>query len=333
MKTRLTQLLGIQHPIIQAPVGSAATAELAAAVSNNGGLGTLALSWRTPEDCRKLIRNIGSMTGKPFAVNLVLAFDQEERISICIEERVPVVIFSWGDGAKYAGQLKAAGILFGQTVCTAGEALYYEQKEADFLVAQGWEAGGHVLGNVTTMVLVPAVAAKVSIPFAAAGGIANGKGILAALTLGASGVSIGTRFLMSDEAEVHARFQQLIAGANESDTVYSDQLFNIGWDNAPHRIIRNSTVNNFEKTNDMSNRPGEGETIAYRADNTPIERYSDVFPLTGMTGDIEGMALYAGQSAGLVDTVQPVSQIMYDLVSELNTQYENLTALFQTRII
>ncbi|MDP9046703.1 MAG: nitronate monooxygenase, partial [Bacteroidota bacterium] len=282
-----------------------------------------------PKDCRMLIRSVRAMTDKPFAVNLVLAFDQDERINICIEEQVPVVIFSWGDGVVYAEQLKAAGILLGQTVCTASEAVYYEQKGADFLVAQGWEAGGYVLGKVTTMVLVPAIAAQVSIPFAAAGGIANGKGILAALTLGASGVSIGTRFMMSEEAEVHTRFQQLIARASESDTVYSERLFNIGWDNAPHRIIRNSTVNNFEKINDMSNRPGEGETIAYRADKTPIERYSDVFPLTGMTGDIEAMALYAGQSAGLVISVQSVSEIMNELVRELKNEYQNLTGLFK----
>ena len=329
MKTGLTELLQIKYPIIQAPIGSATTPELAAAVSNAGGLGSLALSWKDHDSTRESIRQTKKLTDKPFAVNLVLAFDQEERVKICIEENVPVVSFFWGDSAKYINQLKHNNILVCQTVGTAAEAIEYEKKGIDFIIAQGWEAGGHVWGTVATSVLIPAIVEAVNIPVVAAGGIANGKGILAALSLGAAGVSMGTRFLLSKEANVELIYQELIAKASENDTVYTERLFNIGWDDAPHRVIKNSTVNAWEDAGKpaVGNRPNENEVIAYKQNGTPIMRYSDDGPIAGTTGNLEQLALYAGQTAGLLSIVKPASEIIEELISQLHEEFRRVQNL------
>jgi nitronate monooxygenase len=326
MTTRLTKLLNIKYPIIQAPIGSAATPELAAVVSNAGGLGTLALSWKDRNLTREYIRQTKKLTDKPFAVNLVLDFEQEERVQICIEEKVPVVSFFWGDSSQFIPLLKKNNIFVCQTIGNSSEAVDYEKKGVDFLLAQGWEAGGHVWGTVATSVLIPSVVNKVKIPVVATGGIADGRGILAALSLGADGVCMGTRFLMSNEANVNPIYQALINNASENDTIYVQRLFNIGWDNAPHRIIKNSTTENWEKAGkpDVGNRPNENEIIAYKQDGKPILRYSDDGPITGITGDLEALALYAGQTVGLISNIKTASQIMKDLVSDLQTEFDKV---------
>ena len=330
MQTSLTRLLGIEHPIVQAPIGSATSPELVAAVSNAGGLGLLALSWTDAETTRALIRRTRQLTRRPFGVNLVLAFDQAQRVRICREERVAVVNFSWGDAGDFIAELRAAGSLIGQTVASAAAAGEAETKGVDFLIAQGWEAGGHLLGTVATSVLIPAIADRVRLPVVAAGGIADGRGILAALSLGAAGACLGTRFLMAREARVAPEYQRLIARASEADTVYAQRLFNIGWDNAPHRILRNSTVQQWEATGcpPVGQRPGEGEIVAFRPTGQPILRYSDDGPLTDVTGELEALALYAGQSAGLLTEVRDAAQIVNDLARELDQEFARLKQLF-----
>ena len=319
MKTSLTNLLKIKYPILQAPIGSATTPELAAAVSNAGGLGSLALSWKSPDETREMIRKTKQLTSKPFAVNLVLAFEQDERVQICIEEKVAVVSFFWGDGSRFFPELKKNNILAAQTVSNAGEAVYYEDKGADFLIAQGWEAGGHVKGTVAMSILIPAIADKVNIPIAAAGGIADGRGFMAALGLGAAGICLGTRFLMSKEAGVHPVYQELITNASENDTYYAEKLFNIGWDDAPHRVLNNSTVAGWLSAGkpDAGARPGEDEIMAHYPDGRPIPRYAYNSPMRNITGNLEAMALYAGQSAGLISGIKSAAGIIEALVKEL----------------
>lgn len=326
LNTSLTKLLNIRYPILQAPIGSAASAELVAAVSNCGGLGMLALSWKDLETTRLMIRETKRLTDKPFAVNLILQFDQEERIKICLEEKVPVMSFAWGDPSDYISLLKKNNIITCQTVGSSAEGELYAKRGVDFLIAQGWEAGGHILGQVATSVLIPAIINRVDLPVVAAGGIANGKGILAALALGADGVSLGTRFLMSDEALTHPVFKQMIINSQENDTIYSADLFNVGWENAPHRVLRNSTVIKWEEAGcpDEDNRPQKGEVIAYQKNSQSIVRYSDYFPLEGMTGDVEALALYAGQTAGLISEEKSVSAIMKDLLEEIKSAYTAL---------
>ena len=303
MHTSFTELLGIEYPIIQAPIGSATNPLLASEVSNAGGLGSLALSWKTPAECRDMIRETQQLTSKPFAVNLVLDTDQQERIDICIAEQVPIVWLFWGDPSPYIQPLKSNGILVCATVASAEEAFRYEKLGIDFLVAQGWEAGGHVKGTVASSVLVPSITDKTSTPVIASGGFTDGRGLVAALALGASGISIGTSFLLSKEAAVEEAYAEMIAKASESDTVYVDNLYNKGWENAPHRVLRNSTVNQWEAAGKpkAGQRPNEDEVIARDTEGNPIQRYSDNNPIKGVTGNLEAMALYAGQSAGLVD--------------------------------
>ena len=275
---------------------------------------------------REYIRQTKKLTDKPFAVNLVLDFEQEDRIQICIEEKVPIVSFFWGDSSQFIAQLKKNNIIVCQTVGNSSEAIDYEKKGVDFLLAQGWETGGHVWGTVATSVLIPSIVDKVKIPVVATGGIADGRGILAAISLGADGVCMGTRFLMSNEANVNPIYQELINNASENDTIHVQRLFNIGWDNAPHRIIKNSTTEIWEKVGkpNVGNRPNENEIIAHKQNGQPILRYSDDGPIAGTTGNVEALALYAGQTVGLISSVKTASQIMADLVSELLTEFNKV---------
>ena len=330
MQTPLTQLLNIQFPIIQAPIGSATTPQLAASVSNGGGLGMLALSWTDLETTRKIIQETKRLSTKPFGVNLVLEWDQSERVQICIDENVAVVSFFWGDSTPFIQSLKSNGIKVCQTVSTCEEALYYEKQGVDFIVAQGWEAGGHVLGKVASSVLVPSIADKLKIPFVSAGGFTDGRGLLAALSLGASGIWVGTRFLMTKEANVNAVYQNMIANANENDTVLAERLFNIGWDNAPHRVIRNSTVKNWEVAGMpvVGERPNEHEIIAYKQNGETIKRYGDDIPTNTTTGNLEALALYAGQTVGLIGhTINTAAEVLIEIMKAANEQLDYINSL------
>ena len=189
------------------------------------------------------------------------------------------------------------------TVATAEDAKHAVACGVDMVVAQGWEAGGHVRGTVTTMALVPAVVDVVAlVPVIAAGGIADGRGLAAALALGASAAWIGTRFLASDEAPIHADYLDRLIGAGEDDTVYSQDLFDIGWHDAPHRVLHNSTVAQWQAAGcpPPGARPGEGEVIATSDSLGPVARYQSDTPPGDGEGDIDAMALWAGQGAGLV---------------------------------
>ena len=243
MQTALCKRLGIELPIIQAPMGGAVGPPLAAAVSNAGGLGML-VPWRADVDTvRRQIREMRALTARPFGVNLVLEFPQEERLAVCLDERVPVISFFWRDPSSLVPLAKAGGAIVMHTVGSAADAKQAISCGVDIVIAQGWEAGGHVRGTVATMPLIPAVVDAVSpAPVVAAGGIADGRGLAAALALGASGAWIGTRFLASHEAAIHPRYRELLLQANENDTVYLENFFDIRWPNASHRTLRNKTI-------------------------------------------------------------------------------------------
>jgi len=317
LKTRLCDLVGIDVPIIQAPIGSGSGPELVSAVSNAGGLGLLSVTWRSPEELPGLLSETKRLTDKPFGVNLVLQWDATERLEICLNEGVKVVTFFWGDPAPYVERVHRAGALVTHTVGSAEEARRVVDAGVDIVIAQGWEAGGHVWGQVGTMALVPAVVDAVDpVPVVAAGGIGDGRGLAAVLMLGGSGVWLGTRFLASVEAEVHQVQKEMVLRLSEQDTVYG-QAFNIGWENAPHRTLRNSTVRAWEAAGSpKENRPGEGEVIAANADGAPVVRYSDIMPGTDMTGDLEALACYGGQSTGLIHSIEPAATIIRTMVDE-----------------
>jgi NAD(P)H-dependent flavin oxidoreductase YrpB (nitropropane dioxygenase family) len=177
LETSLTRLLGIDVPIIQAPIGSAATPELAAAISNGGGLGMLSITWMSPEAARDAVRRTRELTPLPFGVNLVLEWSPEEKVEIALDEGVSVVSFFWGDPSRYVGRVHEAKALVLHSVGSVAEARAARDAGVDAVVAQGWEAGGHVRGDVPTMVLVPRVASEgAPLPVVAAGGIGDGRG-------------------------------------------------------------------------------------------------------------------------------------------------------------
>jgi len=319
MKTALCTRLGIDVPIIQAPMAGAVGPALAAAVSNAGGLGMLAL-WRADaEAMRRQIKEVCALTSRPFAVNLNLDFPQEERLAICLEEGVPIISFFWQNPSSLVPQAKAAGAVVLHTVGSVADAKRAVECGVDIVVAQGWEAGGHVRGTVATMPLVPAVVDAISpVPVVAAGGVADGRGLAAALALGAAGVWIGTRFLASQEATIHGRYRERLLQAGENDTVYLENLFDVRWPNAPHRTLRNQTVDAWEAAGrpPSGNRPGENEVIATSRSVGPIVRYQSCTPGRDAEGDIDALSLWAGQSVGLVSKVQPAADIVREIADE-----------------
>ena len=236
LRTPLCGQLGIEHPIIQAPIGGAAVPELAAAVSGAGGLGMLAMTGLEPDQVRQRLEATRALTARPFGVNLILHEAQRPQLAACLEAGVEIVSYFWRllePGSPYIVEAHAAGALVMLTVGSADEARRAVDAGVDIIVAQGVEAGGHVWGTVGTLPLVPAVVDAVSpVPVVAAGGIGDGRGLAAVLALGAQAGWLGTRFLLADESPVHPTHAELALGASETDTACS-RLFDLGWPDAP----------------------------------------------------------------------------------------------------
>jgi len=323
-------MLGIEVPIVLAPMGGAAGPHLAAAVCNAGGLGTLPLSAGGVDTLRRKVRDLKARTTRPFAVNLNASKPQEDRLAACLEEGVPVVSLFWGLSADLITRAKVGGMLVMQTVGSAAEAQAAVGMGTDVIVAQGWEAGGHVGGSVATMALVPSVVDAVGpVPVVAAGGIADGRGMAAALALGASGVWIGTRFLASDEAEIHPEYTRLLLDADETATGHYDDLFDIGWPDAPHRVLRNSTTQAWEAAGRPASgtRPGEGEVVAVSPTQGNVLRYQCHSPGADLTGDIEALSMWAGQGVGVVRRVMPAADIVREIEAEAHAEANRVAKL------
>ncbi len=318
LTTPLCGRLGIAVPVIQAPIGSAATPELAAAVSAAGALGTLALTWVDAAEAVRQVRRVTELTDRPFAVNLVLDFDVEDVLTACLAEGVPVISTFWGAPEAVTARVHEAGALHVHTIGSVGEAVDAVRAGVDAVVAQGWEAGGHVRGQVTTMSLVPAVVDAVGpTPVIAAGGIADGRGLAAALMLGAQAGWLGTRFLTADEAASHPVYRDAVVRAAPEDSVHT-RCFDGGWPNAPHRALRNTTLTAWEEAGSPArpDRPGEGAAIASDAQGRTHMRYDDMVPVEGMSGDLTALALYAGQSAGLVRDRASAAEIVATIADQ-----------------
>jgi nitronate monooxygenase len=300
-------------PVMQAPVGPAATPELAAAVSEAGGLGSLGASWMEPAALREQIRAIRRRTDRPFVVNLVLAFDQKERLELVCEEGVPIVSFSWGVDPRLVERAHAAGCLVVAQAGSVGEARAAVDAGADALIAQGVEAGGHVQGETPLLELVAGL--RGGVPVVAAGGIVDAEGLRRALAVGAAGVVMGTRFLATPEADIHPGYAEQLVAAEPDDTVLT-YLFDGGWPGAAHRVLRNSTYRGWEAAGSRGPgaRPKEGEVVA-ETDGVPIPRYAADEPRRSTTGEIEAMCLYAGRGVGRITAVEPAAEIMARMVS------------------
>ena len=321
LRTSLCKLLNIEAPVICAPMGPHITSlELAADVSNAGGLGIISFGGYPPPILRQEIRRLRALTKKPFGVNLLLQFPVEEHVDVCVDERVPVISFFWGDPSPYVERAHAAGLKVIDQVGSVEAAKRSAGAGVDAIIAQGVEAGGHIAGQVSTMVLVPRVVDAVSpVPVAAAGGIADARGLVAALALGAEGVVLGTRFLATPEAAAHPIYKQKVLEATEEDTVRTT-LFGRGWPNAPHRTLRTAFVNEWLKdeargSEQRVDEPVIGESI-FGGERVPLQRFAGFPPTAEATGDIESMGLLAGQSVGLVTDIKPATVIVRELVAD-----------------
>jgi NAD(P)H-dependent flavin oxidoreductase YrpB (nitropropane dioxygenase family) len=304
-------------PVLQAPIGPAATPALAAAVSEAGGIGSLGASWTEPELLRAQIREVRRRTERPFMVNLVLAFEQEERLELALSEGVELISFSWGVDPRLVERAHAGGAAVVAQAGSAAAARAAVDAGSDIIVAQGLEAGGHVQGEIGVLALVAEVSRVVPVPVLAAGGIADARGVAAAMAAGAAGAMLGTRFVATDEADVHPDWAARLVAASAADTVLTD-LFDGGWPGAPHRVLRNSTYRAWEEAGRPApgSRPGEGEVVA-RHGGVEIERYSADEPRRDTAGDLEAMCLYAGQGVGVIAAVEPAADIVSRIASEL----------------
>jgi NAD(P)H-dependent flavin oxidoreductase YrpB (nitropropane dioxygenase family) len=316
VRTPVCELLGIEQPIVQAPMS--AVPELAAAVSNAGGLGTLALTWSSPAG--DVVRETAALTDRPFGGNLILNSDQHRRLDEALEAGMRIVSLMWGDPAGYVEQVHDANGVVLHTVGSAEEARRAAGSGVDVIVAQGWESGGHVRGQVATLPLVPAVVDAVApVPVIAAGGIGDARGVAAVFALGAQAAWLGTRFLLAREMPIHEEYRRRLMDAAETDAQWYPNLYAVGWPDAPHRVLHNSTAEAWENAGrpPLGRRPGEGDVIAHFADGEPIVRYETAAPMVGTTGDIEALSMWAGQSVALARQPQSAAEIVAELVSGL----------------
>jgi len=314
--TPVCELLGIERPVVQAPM--AAIPALAAAVSNAGALGMVTLTWS--EDPGAVVRETAALTARPFGGNFVLTEDHHHHLDQALDAGLRIVSFFWGDPAGYVQQVHDAGGVVLHTVGTAEEARRAVASGADVIVAQGWEAGGHAWGTIATLPLVPAVVDAVApVPVIAAGGIGDGRGVAAVLALGAQAAWVGTRFLLAQEMPIHEDYRRALIAAAETDPQRYDNLYEVGWPDAPHRALRNSTADAWQAAGrpPLAQRPGAGEVIAHFASGEAIVRHEPAPPMAGTTGEIEALSLWAGQSVALARQPQSAAGIVAELTSRL----------------
>lgn len=311
---------GFSLPIWNAGMGvGLAGPELAAAVSNAGGLGVLGMGGLPAPVIKSEVARLRELTDRPFGVNIIMPMVSDEaQIWCCIEDRVPVLVLFWGDPSPYVEPAHAAGVKVVSQVGSVDEARAVATAGVDAVMIQGVEAGGHVKATTSLSIVLPSVVDAVApLPVIAAGGIADGRGVAAALALGAQSVSLGTRFLCTPECT--AAYKDRVVAARAEDTFFST-LFDIGWPDANHRVLRNEAVRRWEAAGAPASgqRPGEGETIGrmpVAGQDVEVPRYGVLPPLTGFEGDFEQAALYCGESCALVNDIRPAAEIVAELAT------------------
>ena len=309
----------LRYPIWQAPTASLAGPELCAAVSKAGGMGSMALTWTSPEVSAEQVRQVLADTKNPFFVNFALAFPPDS-LDAALEAGVPIVTFSWGDPSPYLAKVRTAGAKIGIQVTNVAGAHRAIEQGADFLVCQGNEAGGHVQSNTPLWELLPRIVeAAGEVPVIAAGGIARGEQIAKVLALGAKGAILGTRFVATRESRAHEDYKrQLVETSGETALTV---CFDGGWAYSAHRVLRNSTLETWEAAGSpaVGARPGEGETIAETAGGEAIFRYEDTAPKAGYTGNIEAMCLYSGTGASAIRDIPSAAELVERLWRQANS--------------
>jgi nitronate monooxygenase len=317
MTIRLQDLFGLRYPICQAPTGSIAGPELAAAVSGAGALGAMALTWASPEVAAEQVRRVQEATPAPFQVNYAL-YKPPLSLQSALDAGAPVVTFSWGDPTPYLAQVRAAGAKVGLQVANTAGARRAVDLGADFLVCQGIEAGGHVQSTTPLEDLLPRVLeAADGLPVVASGGIGDGAGIARVLALGADGAMLGTRFVATRESGAHPAYKERLTQVAAGETALT-VCFDGDWPYAAHRVLRNGTLEGWEASgcSPAGQRPGEGETVGETAGGEPILRYDETAPRQGMSGDVLDMALYAGTSSAVIQDIPTAADLVARLWEE-----------------
>ncbi len=309
MKTRITELLGIEHPIIQAAMSWASSnARLVIEVSNAGGMGVLAAGPMRPDAFRSALREIREGTRRPFGVNIPLNNPRApELLQIAYEARIPVMVASQGGPKAELPRFRAIGTKWLHVVASAEHAAKAEAAGVDALVVDGAEAGGHPPpAQVSTLVLVRRVAKAVRLPIVASGGVADGAGIAALLALGAEAVQLGTRFIATPEASVHERYKQAVLAADVDGTTL------VGPRHLPIRTLKNAFTERFHGSDQAT------QEALYKA--TSLKQ-------AALEGDVENGKVEAGQSAGLVDDIVPAGELVRRLARELEEARKRLMTL------
>ena len=314
----LLALTGQRVPIVQAPIGSAATPELVTAVNQAGGLGGFAMTWDTREEAAaKVATQRQSTPGAAFFANFVLHFPCDG-LDGALEAGVPLVTFSWGLDAARIARAHRAGAKVGVQVGSVEGAHRAIQAGADFLIAQGVEAGGHVQSTTPLSTLLQQVVdISGNCPVIATGGIASAPAILRAIASGAAGAMLGTRFLATREAATHPDYKAALVAARSEDTAFTN-CFDINWPFAMHRVLRNSTFTAWEAAGSPQppHRPGEGD-IVFRQNGADQVRYCDTPPGPDATGDLMGACLYAGTGVSDIDRVEAAGTVVRRLGAEV----------------
>jgi len=305
---KLCEMLGIKYPIIQGGMANIATGEFAASVSNAGGLGLIAGGGMDAETLRENIRICKSLTDKPFGVNLMLMNpDTPKMADIVVEEEVKIVTTGAGSPGVYMDKWKEAGIKVIPVVSSVALAIRMERCGADMVIAEGTESGGHV-GEMTTMTLVPAVVDKVSIPVIAAGGIADGRGLLCAKALGAVGVQIGTVLLATKECPIHENYKNEVIKAKDNGTVVTGRISGV-----PVRIIKNTMAREYVK------KEKEG------ASKEDLEMYTlGSLRKAVFDGDTKNGSLMAGQISCIVNEERTVKEVLDDMMNSYEELRKNI---------
>jgi enoyl-[acyl-carrier protein] reductase II len=304
--TRISELLKIEYPIVQGGMAWVANASLAAAVSNGGGLGLIAGGSMPPELLREEIAKTRSLTDKPFGVNIMLMSPfAADLAQVVIEEQVPVVTTGAGSPGKWIEPWKKAGITVIPVVASVAYARRMESLGADAVVAEGTEAGGHI-GDITTMVLIPQICDAVKLPVIAAGGIADGRGVAAAIMLGAEGVQVGTRFLVSDECTIHEYYKHLVLKARDIDTQVTGRS-----GGHPVRTLKNKLSRHLLELEKQGAGFEELEAITVGSLRKAV-----------LEGHADEGSFMAGQSAGLVRCSQPAAEMIREMFAQADSLFQ-----------
>jgi enoyl-[acyl-carrier protein] reductase II len=310
--TSLTQLLNIRFPILQGGMGNISHGELTAAVSNAGGLGTLGVGMMTPQEIEAKLSKALELTSNPIAVNIPVAFQPhlKEIGQLIIDYRIPIVSLSAGNPTPIIDKLKLHGIKIICVVGTVKHAVKACDAGADVIVAEGFEAAGiNAVAETTTMTLIPQIADRIDVPIVAAGGIADTRGLLAAMALGASGVQMGTRFIATQEAVVHEAYKQAILQAGDTDTIVVGRTYG-----KPRRILRT---------------PYADQLLSRENQSIPAEQFdADTDEEHHLIGAVKGLLdqghINCGQIGGLISSLPTVSQIIDEMVNGIGNVREQI---------